>query len=108
MSIPRHILGRFGTQFRFGGGRAPFLLALTALLMSCDGPSETGMDMVGPSAAVSTATRLAFTVEPNATTATAAIFPAVKVTALNASGNTATDFKARSPWQSEPTRPAVS
>src|ERR1041385_2554280 len=61
-----------GRQLQSGGRGVPFLLAFTTLLASCDGPPETGL--VGPSAAVSTATHLVFSVQPNATTATAAIF----------------------------------
>jgi alpha-tubulin suppressor-like RCC1 family protein len=92
MYIPWHIFGQFATQPRLAGGwRAPLLLALTAVVLGCDGSSET--DLVGPNMAVVTATRLVFTVEPNATTATAAIFPAVQVTARDASGNTVTSFK---------------
>jgi hypothetical protein len=93
MCNPGFIVGRFASQVRMAGRRAPFTLALAALLVSCDGSSET--DLAGPSLAVGTATRLVFTVQPSATTATAAIVPAVRVTALTASGTTATDFKGR-------------
>jgi N-acetylneuraminic acid mutarotase len=94
MSIPRLILRRFGVQLRVARGwRALVALAITTVLLSCGGSSDN--DVAGPSMAVVTATRLVFTVEPNATTATAAIFPAVQVTAQDASGNTVTGFKSR-------------
>ncbi len=85
---------RFGLPFSCRGAWHPsYLLALTIVLLGCEGSPDA--DITGPSLAVGTATHLAFTVQPNATTATAAIFPAVKVTALNAANNTATDFKGK-------------
>jgi alpha-tubulin suppressor-like RCC1 family protein len=92
MYIPRQILGQFGAQLSFARGwRAPLLLALTAVTLGCEGSSPNGV--VGPNEAVKpTVDHLAFTVQPNATTATAAIFPAVQVTAMDASGNTVTGF----------------
>jgi probable HAF family extracellular repeat protein len=93
MYIPRFIRKKLGPQLSFAGAwRAPLLLA-TAVILSCDGSSEN--DMLGPNMAVGAATRLAFTVEPSSTTGKAPIFPGVKVTALDASGNTITAFRGR-------------
>jgi probable HAF family extracellular repeat protein len=76
-----------------GGWRAPLLLALTAVTVGCEGASEDGL--VGPNMAVGAATRVVFTVEPVTTTAKSPIFPAVRVTAVDPSGNTVTAFKGK-------------
>jgi probable HAF family extracellular repeat protein len=93
MHIPRHILGQFGAQLRFAGGwRAPLLLALTAVILGCDGSSDNGV--VGPNEAVKPANLvLVFDVPPAQTVAGAAISPAVKVSVRD--GTKATNYNGK-------------